>query len=118
MGSIRDKDHAFASQLVDRQRTFRREYLDFDRGIRIGHLEVEERLTQILKRQLTERYGVRMICDRWGRGMYWQLGAHGSNKFLRLYRRRPVIRDTTSGSYMSKDLFEAPPSEIYVSFVF
>ncbi len=72
MGSIRDEDHAFASQLVDRQGTFRSEYLDFERGIRVGRLEVEERLTQILKHRLTERYGVRMICDRWGRGVYWQ----------------------------------------------
>ena len=72
IGSIRDKDYALASQRGDRQGTFRSAYLDFDRGIRVGHLEVEERLTQILKSRLTERYGVRMICERWGRGIYWQ----------------------------------------------
>jgi hypothetical protein len=72
MGSIRDEAYAFASQRVERQGTFRRAYLDFDRGIRVGHLEVEERLTQIVKRRLEERYGVRMLCDRWGRGVYWQ----------------------------------------------
>ena len=72
MGSIRDEEYAFASERVDRQGTFRSEYLDFDRGIRVGHLAVEERLTQIIKSRLTERYGVRMLCDRWGRGMYWQ----------------------------------------------
>ena len=48
MGSIRDEDDAFASQRVDRQGTFRSAYLDFDRGIRVGHLAVEERLTQII----------------------------------------------------------------------
>ena len=72
MDNIRDEAYALASQRAERQGTFRSEYLDFDRGIRVGHLEVEERLTQILKGRLTERYGVQMLCDRWGRGVYWQ----------------------------------------------
>jgi hypothetical protein len=71
-GSISDEAYAVVSQRVDRQGTFRSEYLDFERGIRVGHLAVEARLTQILKRRLTDRYGVRMLCDRWGRGVYWQ----------------------------------------------
>lgn len=66
MGSIRDEAYALASERVDRQGTFRSAYLDFDRGIRVGHLAVEERLTQIIKSRLTARYGVRMLCDRWG----------------------------------------------------
>jgi hypothetical protein len=73
MGNISDEAYALASERVDRQGTFRSAYLDFDRGIRVGgHLAVEERLTQIIKSRLTARYGVRMLCDRWGRGMYWQ----------------------------------------------
>jgi hypothetical protein len=71
-GSISDEAYVLARQRVDRQETFRSEYLDFERGIRVGHLAVEARLTQIMKRRLTERYGVRMLCDRWGRGVYWQ----------------------------------------------
>ena len=72
MGNIRDEAYALASERVDRQGTFRSAYLDFDRGIRVGHLAVEARLTQIIKSRLTARYGVRMLCDRWGRGLYWQ----------------------------------------------
>jgi hypothetical protein len=72
MSSIRDEAYALASERVNRQGTFRSVYLDFDRGIRVGHLAVEERLTQILKSRLTARYGMRMLCDRWGRDMYWQ----------------------------------------------
>ena len=72
MGNIRDEAYALASERVDRQGTFRSAYLDFERGIRVGHLAVDARLTQIIKSRLTARYGVRMLCDRWGRGLYWQ----------------------------------------------
>lgn len=72
MRNIRDQDYALARQRTARRGTFRSEFLDFERGIRVGHLEPEERLTQILKGRLTNRHGVRMICDRWGRGVYWQ----------------------------------------------
>jgi hypothetical protein len=51
---------------------FRREWIDFERGIRVGHLEPHERITQILKYNLERRHGTRFITDRWGRGVYWQ----------------------------------------------
>jgi hypothetical protein len=72
MDNLRDEAYALASERVDQQGTFRSAYLDFERGIRVGHLAVDARLTQIIKSRLTARYGVRMLCDRWGRGMYWQ----------------------------------------------
>ncbi len=51
---------------------FRPEYLDFERGVRVGHLEPHERITQILKLSLEERFGQTFVTDRWGRGVYWQ----------------------------------------------
>jgi hypothetical protein len=48
------------------------EYLDFQRGIRIGHLEPHQRITRILKQKLEERYGEAFVTDRYGRGVYWQ----------------------------------------------
>lgn len=60
------------SGILARRGGFRSEFLDFDRGIRVGRLEPSERITQILKARLTERHACRMICDRWGRGVYWQ----------------------------------------------
>ena len=51
---------------------FRPEWIDFDRGIRVGNLEPHERITQILKFQLEQRHQTRFITDRWGRGVYWQ----------------------------------------------
>lgn len=51
---------------------FRPEFLDFQRGIRVGHLEPHERITQILKLSLEERYRQTFVTDRWGRGVYWQ----------------------------------------------
>jgi len=51
---------------------FRSEWIDFERGIRVGHLEPWERITQILKHNLERRHGTRFITDRWGRGVYWQ----------------------------------------------
>lgn len=38
----------------------------------MGHLDPRERITQIIKKRLTDKHGMRMICDRWGRGVYWQ----------------------------------------------
>ncbi len=52
--------------------TFQSSFIDFERGIRVGRLEPEARITQLLKKALTERHGIDMICDRWGRGVYWQ----------------------------------------------
>ncbi|MEE8462561.1 MAG: hypothetical protein V3S50_10610 [Acidobacteriota bacterium] len=51
---------------------FRPEYLDFQRGIRVGHLEPHQRITQILKHTLQDRYQEDFVIDRWGRGVYWQ----------------------------------------------
>ena len=53
-------------------RAFKAEYLDFGKGIRVGHLEPRARITQILKLSLQELYGQDFIIDRWGRGVYWQ----------------------------------------------
>ncbi len=51
---------------------FRSEWIDFKKGIRVGHLEPHERITQILKFHLEQTFGTRFITDRWGRGVYWQ----------------------------------------------
>jgi hypothetical protein len=51
---------------------FRSEWIDFERGIRVGNLEPHERITQILKFHLEQRYGTPFVIDRWGRGVYWQ----------------------------------------------
>jgi hypothetical protein len=51
---------------------FRPEWIDFERGIRVGNLEPHERITRILKYGLEHRYGVGFVTDRWGRGVYWQ----------------------------------------------
>jgi hypothetical protein len=51
---------------------FRTEWIDFERGIRVGNLEPHERITQILKFHLETRYHTPFVTDRWGRGVYWQ----------------------------------------------
>ena len=51
---------------------FRPEYLDFRRGIRVGNLEDNERITRILKLELEDRYGESFVTERYGRGVYWQ----------------------------------------------
>jgi len=51
---------------------FRPEFLDFQKGIRVGHLEPHQRITQILKLNLEALYGKDFVIDRWGRGVYWQ----------------------------------------------
>lgn len=51
---------------------FRPEFLDFRRGIRVGHLEDHERITRILKLELEARYAQPFVTERWGRGVYWQ----------------------------------------------
>jgi hypothetical protein len=51
---------------------FRPEFLDFDRGIRVGNLEEHERITRILKTALELRYGQPFVTERWGRGVYWK----------------------------------------------
>jgi hypothetical protein len=51
---------------------FRPEFLDFQRGIRVGNLADNERITRILKLALESRYGEGFVTERWGRGVYWQ----------------------------------------------
>ena len=51
---------------------FRTEWIDFEKGIRVGNLEPHERITRILKFRLEEEYGTGFVTDRWGRGVYWQ----------------------------------------------
>jgi hypothetical protein len=51
---------------------FRPEYLDFDRGIHVGNLEENERITRILKLALEYRYQEAFVTERWGRGVFWQ----------------------------------------------
>jgi hypothetical protein len=51
---------------------FKREFIDFERGIRMGGLEPEERITQIVKHALVARHRRDFLIDKWGRGRYWQ----------------------------------------------
>lgn len=51
---------------------FRSEYLDFERGIRVGNLRDNERITRILKLELEYRYRQQFVTERWGRGVFWQ----------------------------------------------
>ena len=50
---------------------FRPEFLDFERGIHVGNLEENERITRILKLALEARYEQPFVTERWGRGVYW-----------------------------------------------
>jgi hypothetical protein len=51
---------------------FRPEWIDFEKGIRVGNLEPHERITRILKHGLEQAYAAGFVTDRWGRGVYWQ----------------------------------------------
>ena len=51
---------------------FRPEWIDFEKGIRVGNLEPHERITQILKYGLEQGFGTGFVTDRWGRGVFWQ----------------------------------------------
>ena len=51
---------------------FRPDFLDFRRGIHVGNLEDNERITRILKLALESRYAQPFVTERWGRGVYWQ----------------------------------------------
>jgi hypothetical protein len=51
---------------------FRPEFLDFRRGIHVGNLEDNERITRILKLGIESRYRQAFVTERWGRGVYWQ----------------------------------------------
>ena len=48
------------------------EYLDFQKGIRVGNLEDNQRITRILKLALEARYRQPFVTERFGRGVYWQ----------------------------------------------
>ncbi len=51
---------------------FRPEFLDFRRGIHVGNLEENQRITRILKRAIEERYRQEFVTERYGRGVYWR----------------------------------------------
>jgi hypothetical protein len=51
---------------------FRPEFLDFRRGIRVGNLEDNQRITRLLKLALEARYQQGFVTERWGRGVFWQ----------------------------------------------
>ena len=48
------------------------EYLDFQKGIHVGNLDENQRITRILKLALEARYGESFVTERFGRGVYWQ----------------------------------------------
>src|SRR5215472_9504580 len=50
---------------------FRPEFLNFRRGIHVGNLEDNERITRILKLGIESRYQQPFVTERWGRGVYW-----------------------------------------------
>jgi hypothetical protein len=51
---------------------FKPEYLDFQKGIRVGNLDDNQRITRILKLALEARFCQPFITERFGRGVYWQ----------------------------------------------
>jgi hypothetical protein len=51
---------------------FRPEFLDFQRGIRVGNLKDNERITRILKIALESGCDQPFVTERWGRGVFWQ----------------------------------------------
>jgi hypothetical protein len=48
------------------------EFLDFKRGIRVGNLEDNQRITRILKLAIEDSYREPFVTERYGRGVYWQ----------------------------------------------
>jgi hypothetical protein len=51
---------------------FHPDYLDFQRGIRVGNLDDNQRITRILKFALEARFNQSFVTERFGRGVYWQ----------------------------------------------
>jgi hypothetical protein len=51
---------------------FQPEYLDFQKGIRVGNLDDNQRITRILKLALEARYREAFVTERFGRGVHWQ----------------------------------------------
>lgn len=65
------KSKRFEPLSIDSLR-FKGEYLDFQRGIRVGNLADDERVTRILKLALESRYQESFVTERWGRGVFWR----------------------------------------------
>jgi len=53
-------------------RAFRTQWIDPDKGIRVGNLQPHERITQIVKFWLQDTYGQPFTIDKWGRGTHWR----------------------------------------------
>jgi hypothetical protein len=51
---------------------FQPEFLDFQKGIHVGNLNENQRITRILKLALEARYQESFVTERFGRGVYWQ----------------------------------------------
>jgi hypothetical protein len=51
---------------------FKPEYLDFQKGIRVGNLDDNQRITRILKLALEFRFCQPFVTERFGRGVFWQ----------------------------------------------
>ena len=51
---------------------FQSDFLDFQKGIRVGNLEDNQRITRILKLALEARHQEEFVTQRFGRGVYWQ----------------------------------------------
>ena len=68
----KDRVSGESPEAIARNCAFDSKFLDFEHGIRVGLLDPSQRITQILKSMLQLRHGVEMVCDRWGRGVYWQ----------------------------------------------
>lgn len=50
---------------------FKTQWIDFKKGIRVGHLEEDQRITQILKKCLFKVFNEDFLVDHWGRGLFW-----------------------------------------------
>jgi len=51
---------------------FQPEYLDFEKGIHVGNLNENQRITRILKLALEARFQEPFVTERFGRGVFWQ----------------------------------------------
>jgi len=81
MARKKNISQAFPRSLI----RFQNEFLDFQKGIRVGHLDDHQRITRILKLALEARYQEEFVTERFGRGVYWQwIGfASRSNRALK-----------------------------------
>ncbi len=78
---------------------FRPELLDLRRGIHVGNLEENQRITRILKMAVETRYGQPFVTERYGRGVYWRwIG-------LLVRANREAKPLSSSGSYGCSKLF-------------